>query len=490
MLRSMSALFTDLYELTMAYAYWKCGMAEREACFSATFRNNPFDGGFTVACGIEPALEFLERFGFSDEELAYLGTLEGNDGGPLFSSDFLEYLRRLEFRCDVDAVPEGTIVFPNEPLLRVRGPLLQAQIVETAMLNLLNYQSLIATKAARIIEAAGGDRVVEFGLRRAHGFDGGLSASRAAYVGGCAGTSNVLAGHRYGMPVSGTLAHSFIMAFDDEEEAFRSFSAAMPNNVILLVDTYDTLEGVRKAVKIADWMKSRGRRLAGVRLDSGDLAYLSIEARKILDSAGLEDVFIVATNDLDEHLITSLKLQGARIDVWGVGTRLVTAWDQPALGGVYKLNAIRESDGRWSPRMKLSEQVAKTSNPGIVAVRRYAIDGVYVGDLLYDELDPPPPGDQVIIDPLDVTRRKTLPEDAQQYELIVPMLRQGARERPADSIELARERAARELRKFHPAIRRLLNPHQYPAGLAEALHERKTELVLSMKRRVREGRSG
>jgi nicotinate phosphoribosyltransferase len=480
----MNGLVTDLYELTMAYAYWKSGMADVEAAFSITFRENPFRGGFTVACGLAPAVDFLETLRYDHDALEYLATLRGNDGRALFSSDFLDYLGRLQFTCDVDAIPEGTIVFPHEPLARVTGSILQAQIVESAILNLVNFQSLIATKAARVVIAAKGDRVVEFGLRRAQGFDGALGASRAAFIGGCAATSHLLAGRMYGIPVAGTLAHSFIMAFEEEREAFEAFAAAMPNNAILLVDTYNSIAGVRRAVEIGLKLRQQGHRLAGVRLDSGDLAYLSIEARKILDEAGFQDASIAASNELDEYLIESLKEQGARIDLWGVGTRLATAWDQPALGGVYKLNAIRAREGEWQPRIKLSEQLAKTSNPGLLRARRYTVNDECVGDVIYDELEPPPDAEVTIIDPLDPMRRKTLPGSAEQQELLVPVMRQGRRVAELPSPQAVRGRVQDELARFHSGIKRFINPHRYPAGLESNLYRKKTEAILKMRNRA------
>ncbi len=342
------ALLTDLYQLTMASAYWKTGTHRKEAVFNLHFRSNPFSGGYSVACGLAEVVEYLEQFRFDEKDLDYLQSLRGNDAQPLFAGEFLDELRRMEFNWDVDAIPEGTVVFANEPLIRVRGPILQCQLLETTLLNLVNFQTLIATKAARICGAARGQPVLEYGLRRAQGIDGALSASRAAYVGGCAATSNLLAGRLFGIPVRGTHAHSWVMSFEDEAEAFNAYADAMPNNVVFLVDTYNTLEGVRKAAEIGQKLAASGHRMIGIRLDSGDLAWLSIEARKILDAVGLTDARILATNDLDEYLIENLKNQGAKIDTWGVGTRLITAYDQPALGGVYKLTAIRDSnDQEW-----------------------------------------------------------------------------------------------------------------------------------------------
>ena len=323
-----------------------------------TFRRNPFGGGFTIAAGLATAVDYLQQSRFTADDTAYLAGLTGNDGRPLFEPAFLDFLCGMEPACDIDAVPEGTVVFPQEPLVRVRGPLLQAQLLETALLNIINFQTLIATKAARLVLAAQGEPVLEFGLRRAQGIDGALSASRAAYIGGCEATSNVLAGQLFDIPVRGTHAHSWVMCHDDELTAFREYARVMPNNCVFLVDTYDTLEGVRHAVDVGQELRRQGHELIGVRLDSGDLASLSIEARQILDEAGFPDAAIVASNDLDEHIVETLKQQGAKISVWGVGTRLVTGYDDPALGGVYKLSAIRARTQRL-PR----EWHTKSSSP-------------------------------------------------------------------------------------------------------------------------------
>ncbi len=471
------ALLTDLYQLTMAYGYWKAGKADQESVFHLFFRKNPFAGGYTLTAGLADAVKFLRDFRFRANDLAYLAELRGRDDKPLFDRAFLDYLGALRFRCDVDALPEGTVAFPHQPLLRVQGPILQAQLVETALLNILNFQSLIATKAARVCLAARGEPVVEFGLRRAQGVDGAITASRAAYIGGCAGTSNVLAGKRFGIPVKGTHAHSWVMSFGSERESFDRYADAMPNNCIFLVDTYDSLEGVRNAVEVGLRLRKEGHDLAGIRLDSGDLAYLSIEARKILDAAGFTESVIVASNDLDEHLIESLKQQGAKINVWGVGTKLVTAYDQPALGGVYKLTAIRNSDGEWEHKVKLSEQAAKVTNPGILQVRRFRSASEFIGDALYD-VTHPPQGPVVIVDPLDPTRRKHFPEDANSEELLVPILRRGDLVADLPSLDKIRERAQQQLAMINPAVKRFTHPHQYPAGLELGLHELKTKLIL------------
>lgn len=471
------ALLTDLYELTMAFAYWKSGTTHKEAVFHLTFRTAPFESGFTIACGLATALEYLKRFQFSDSDVAYLSTIVGRDGKLLFESRFLEFLKGLRLSCDVDAIPEGTVVFPQEPLVRVQGPILQAQILETALLNFFNFQSLIATKAARVCLAAQREPVIEFGLRRAQGVDGGLTASRAAYIGGCSSTSNLLAGKLYSIPVAGTHAHSWIMSFDSELEAFTEFAKALPNNAVLLVDTYDTLEGVRHAVEVGQQLRARGQELAGIRLDSGDLAFLSIEARKILDAAGFTKTQIVGSNDLDEHVISSLKQQGAAIACWGVGTRLVTGYDHPALGGVYKLSAIRDRNGPWEYKVKLSEQAAKITNPGILQVRRFRADNEFIGDAIYDS-SRPLPSTFVIVDPLNLTRRKHIPPEAQGEDLLVPVLRDGAVVYAPPPLGQVRARVQQQLASLHPGIKRLANPHQYPAGLELGLHEFKTGLVL------------
>lgn len=475
--RCSLALLTDLYELTMAYAYWKSGTADREAVFHLHFRKPPFGSGFSLACGLGPAIEFVECFHFSEEDLDYLASLRGSDGSPLFEREFLDVLRRMDFACDVDAIPEGTAVFPHEPLMRVRGPILQAQILETALLNLINFQTLIATKAARVCLAAQGEPVLEFGLRRAQGIDGGLAASRAAYAGGCDATSNVLAGKLFGIPVKGTHAHSWVLSFDSEPEAFEAWADAMPNNSVFLVDTYNSLEGVRHAVEAGRRLRARGHEMMGIRLDSGDLAYLSIEARKILDEAGFPKTQILASSELDEHLIESLKLQGAKIAVWGVGTRLATAYDDPALGGVYKLTAVREADSSWKYKVKLSEQAIKVTTPGIQQVRRFSSHGGFVGDMIFDE-ELGAPASPTIVDPADLTRRKEIPAGTPFEDLLVPVFRRGQRVYDPPPLAEVRRRGQQQLQSFHPGIKRFVNPHQYPVGLELGLFDLKTRLIL------------
>ncbi len=476
------ALLTDLYELTMVHGYLRAGLADTEAAFHVVFRSNPFEGGFAVACGLEPVLRYLTGLRFSEADLEYLATLRGSDGTRLLPDDVLAWLRHFEPALDVDIVPEGSLVFPNEPILRVCGSLPQAQLVETTLLNVINFQTLVATKAARVCLAAEGDPVIEFGLRRAQGADGGVSASRAAYVGGCAGTSNVLAGRMYGLPVMGTHAHSWVMAFPNERDAFSAYAQAMPGNCVFLVDTYDTIEGVRNAIEVGKWLRERGHELVGVRIDSGDLAWLSRQAREMLDEAGFGTAKVVASNELDEYLVASLKDQGARVDVWGVGTRLVTAHGDPALGGVYKLSAIREPGGKWSPRIKVSEQTAKVTTPGVLGVRRYARGGKFVGDAVYDTSNP---GSLAItmVHPVDATKRKSFAETDEFEELLVPVMRGGEAVYDPPPLEESRRRTALQLGMLDDSHKRFLNPAEYHVGLEAGLYETRARLIMEARSR-------
>jgi nicotinate phosphoribosyltransferase len=482
--RPSLALLTDLYQLTMASAAWRSGWHDREAVFHLSFRKNPFGGGFTVACGLEHALDYLGELRFTEDDRDYLAQLAAPGGDPLFDGEFLEALLRMPLGLDVDAVPEGTVVFPHEPLVRVRGPIIPCMLVETALLNIVNFQTLIATKAARIAIAARGEPVLEFGLRRAQGIDGALTASRAAYVGGCAATSNVLAGRLFDIPVRGTHAHSWVMLFDGEREAFDTYARALPHNCVFLVDTYDTLEGVRNAIEVGRTLRRTGHELLGVRLDSGDLAYLSLEARRLLDAAGFERTHIFASNDLDEHVIASLKEQGAAIAVWGVGTRLVTGYDEPALGGVYKLSAVRRPGENWQYPVKLSEQAVKVSTPGILQVRRFASADALVADGVYDEELGWSDAERTIIDPLDMTRRRRIARELAYSDLLVPVMRAGRPVYESPPLARIRERTLSELTRLPVGVKRFLNPHEYPVGLEPSLHEAKTRLVLEARKVV------
>jgi nicotinate phosphoribosyltransferase len=485
--RVSPTLLTDLYELTMAFGYWKQQMLQHEAVFHLFFRQQPFNSGYAITCGLSDAIDYLQNFEFQPDDLAYLAELRGSDGKPLFEAGFLDYLKTLRFACDVDAIPEGNVVFPHEPLLRISGSLLQGQLFETALLNIVNFQTLIATKSARICLAAKGNPVMEFGLRRAHGPDGALAASRAAYIGGCVATSNVLAGKVFGIPVRGTHAHSWVMSFQTEYEAFQAYAETMPGNCTFLVDTYDSIEGIHHAVEVGRHLRSMGKDLAGIRLDSGDLSYLSMLARSILDQAGFKTTKIIASNDLDEHVIGSLNEQGALIDIWGVGTKLVTAFDQPALGGVYKLGAIRSGTGPWQKKVKLSEQAVKVSNPGSLQVRRFEDQAGYVADMIYDELDRDPRS-RTIVDIADVTIQKKIPDSAKYHDLLVPIFRHGNLQYRRPPIDEIRSLAQTELDHFYKGVKRLLNPHVYPVGLELGLHEAKSRLIQEARKTNSENR--
>lgn len=453
-------LLTDLYQLTMAYGYWKNQRHLDDSTFHLFFRKAPFDNHFALAAGLEAAADFIEsQFRFSAEDCAYLESLTGNDERPLFETAYLDYLTELRFSGDIDALAEGTAVFGNEPMLRVRAPILEAQLLETPLLNLINFPTLVTTKAARIVAAADGDPVIEFGLRRAQGIDGAITATRSAYLGGCVGTSNVLAGKRFGIPVKGTHAHSWVMSFDSEPEAFDAYAKTMPNNCIFLVDTWDTIEGVKNAVKVGHRLRENGHEMLGVRLDSGNLAKLSKAARKLLDQAGFPDASIVASNDLDENVIRSLKKQGAAIGVWGVGTKLVTAYDQPALGGVFKLAALRErSSTGWNYRIKKSDSPGKTSNPGIQQIRRStASDGSPTSDIIYCE-------------------ELGLSECAKHcgQDLLQPIFRNGDRVWQAPPLAEARDHARAQWELFTSAK---IDVKNYAVGLDPRLEAVKTELL-------------
>lgn len=462
-------LLTDLYQLTMAYGYWKTGIHEREAIFHLYFRKNPFQGAFAIAAGLELAIDYLTNWQFTAEDRAYLRSLKGARQKPLFEEAFLQYLGGLSFSCTVDAIPEGTVVFPHQPLLRIKGPILQAQLLETALLNLVNFSTLIATKAARMVQAAAGDQILEFGLRRAQGPDGGLTASRSAYLGGCHGTSHVLAGKRYGIPVKGTHAHSWIMAFADEQEAFDAYAAAMPHNCMLLVDTYDTLQGVEKAIKVGLRLREKGFALLGIRLDSGDLVALSKAARQQLDQAGLTDAVIVASNELDEYSIMELKAAGAPIDVWGVGTQLATGGEQAALGGVYKLAAIEDEEGLWRYKIKQSEDFIKVSNPGLLQVQRFFDDfGIPIADCIFDEWQDIPSGRMV---GFGGQGEIDLP-DGNSQNLLVPIFRNGDLVYNLPSLDVSRAHCLTQQALFEQ-----IDIDLHPQGLDYQLFKIKQQLL-------------
>ncbi|RJS92504.1 nicotinate phosphoribosyltransferase [Salinisphaera sp. Q1T1-3] len=438
------ALLTDLYQLTMAYAHWAGGTGQREAVFHLFYRQAPFDNGFALATGVQTAIDYVTEMRFTDEDVAYLATLKDNAGGPLFDSGFLDYLRDFAFSGEVHAVPEGTAVFPHQPMLRVCGPIIEAQLLETALLNLMNFPTLVATKAARIAHAAGGDPVLDFGLRKAQGIDGGVSAARAAYIGGCAGTSNVLAGRLFGVPVSGTHAHGWVMAFDEEIDAFDAYARALPNNCVFLVDTYNTVEGIENAIRAGEKLRANGYDMAGIRLDSGDLAQLSRRARRRLDAAGFHHTKIAASSSLDESVIADLKARGAPIVLWGVGTKLITAQPDAALDGVYKLGAIREDSGRWSYRMKMSDTPGKLTRPGLQQVRRFTdTSGEPVADLLFDEASWSTAWAGGVAE-----YERHFAADDPHVDLLKPMVRDGVRLEAAPALSTIRDYAQSQFAYF------------------------------------------
>ncbi|WP_194974556.1 nicotinate phosphoribosyltransferase [Aquiflexum lacus] len=480
--QSSLALLTDFYQLTMAYAYWKSGKAEQEAVFNLFFRKNPFQGGFTLAAGLDYVIDFCRNFHFDQDDLEYLAQMKNGDGTATFEPDFIEYLEQMEFQCDLEAVEEGTVVFPHTPMVKVTGPLIQCQLLETPLLNIMNFQTLIATKAARITYAAKGDSVLEFGLRRAQGIDGALAASRASYIGGCSATSNVMAGKLFGIPVSGTHAHSWIMSFDTELEAFEAYADAFPDKCVFLVDTYDTINGIKNAIEVGKILREKGKEMLGIRIDSGDLAYYSNIAREMLDKAGFPNAKIVASNDLDEQIISSLKIQEASIDVWGVGTKLVTAYDQPALGAVYKLSAIKNKDGDWEPKVKVSQQSIKINIPGEHNAIRFIRNGKAVADMIYLETEDLSKTSFTIIDPIDPTKRKKImTKGLEQDKLLKPIFIAGQKVYERPNLDQIKENAQRNLNLFDKAHKRLINPHVYPVGLEENLYQLRTDLVFKMK---------
>ncbi|MEE1274985.1 MAG: nicotinate phosphoribosyltransferase [Olegusella sp.] len=472
------ALNTDLYELTMAQGFWESGLNQGEACFNAFFRENPFDGGYAVSCGQGQIADLVENFRFDDDALAYLSEVPAPGGGKLFKKGFIDYLRDFRMHVSVWAPREGDIVFPREPMVRVQGPVVDCQLLETALLNLVNFQTLVATKTARVVTAAQGHAVSDFGLRRAQGPDGGLAVARASYIGGAASTSNVLAGKIYGIPVFGTHAHSWVMAFPTELDAFRAFAKSFPKNCVLLLDTYDVHQGIQNAITVAKEMEEAGERLAAIRIDSGDLAKLTKETREAFDAAGLPYVKISASNDLDEYTIQSLFAQGAPIDSFGVGTKLATCDPQPSLGGVYKLSAVRQTpDDPWSPVIKLSEQAYKRTIPGIQHVRRFLDEaGRPVGDQIVDDSVATADGATIAVDVLDSLTTYDF-AGLDSYELLEQIVDNGVRTKEPDSIQVAKERCRDSLMRLDPAMKRFLNPQIYPMGMEPGLAKLRHDLT-------------
>ncbi len=472
-----TALLTDLYQITMSYGYWKNGLADHEAVFNLFFRKSPFKGSYAIAAGLEQAVELIKGLKFNQADLDYLASLTGNDGKALFETGFLDYLRDTPFEIDVDAIPEGTVAFPHEPLIRLKGPIIPCQLLETSLLTVINFQTLIATKSSRVCRACGDDLVLEFGLRRAQGIDGGISASRAAYIGGCHASSNVMAGRLLDIPIKGTHAHAWVMMFPEEIDSFEAYAAAMPNNCIFLVDTYDTLKGVEKAVEVGKELRENGHEMVGIRLDSGDMAELSIRARQILDENGFYEAKIVASDSLDELKIKKLKDRGAKIDIWGVGTNLVTARDQPALGGVYKLAAVKPPGGKWAPKIKLSNTPIKVSNPGMQQVRRFRdVDGSFVADMIYCENNPPDENPEMVSLMREGARR-VFNEGFVYEDLLVPVIRKGKAVWKSPSLESIRKRCKEQLKYLDDKHKKLVDSELYPLGLEESLNTLKMKLI-------------
>jgi nicotinate phosphoribosyltransferase len=461
----------------MMYGYFRAGQQDQRVVFDVFYRTNPCGNGYVIAAGLEQVVWYLSNLRFSDEDIAYLRGLQQ------FSEDFLDELRRFRFTGSLMAVPEGTVVFPNEPLLRFEGRVFELQLIESAVLSFVNHQSLIATKARRIVEAARTNPVapdgpvIEMGLRRAQNVDASVFGARAAVIGGCVGTSNVLAGQSFNIPVMGTQAHSWIQNFASELDAFRAYAETFPDNVVLLVDTYDVLRsGVPNAITVAKELAEKGVRLSAIRIDSGDLAYLSKRARRMLDAAGLADVGIVASSDLDEFTIRDLVLQGAQITSWGVGTKLVTSYDCPALGGVYKL-AAREVNGVMEPCIKISENASKVTNPGKKKVLRFIVDGYASADLiaLDDEaFDPSQPLE--LFDPVHTYKRKTI-EDFTIEPLLQPVFQDGELVYELPPLENIRSRVEAQLKLFSSEILRPVNPHEYHVDLSQRLWDLKQRLL-------------
>lgn len=475
------SLLTDLYQLTMGYGYWKAGMANQNAVFNLFFRKNPFGGGYAIAAGLQQAVELLERSKFSSDDIDYLRSLTGNDGKPLFEAEYLNYLSNLKYEIDIDAVPEGSVVFPHEPVLRIRGPIIPCQLLETPLLTCINFQTLIATKSSRICAVAEDDLVLEFGLRRAQGFDGGLSASRAAYIGGVDATSNVLAGKLLDIPVKGTHAHAWVMMFPNETEAFSQYAAAMPNNCVFLVDTYDTIQGIKYAIEQGKKLRSIGHEMVGIRLDSGDMAELSIAGRELLNSAGFPDAKIIASDSLDERKIYNLKQKGAKIDIWGVGTNLVTAKDQPALGGVYKLSCVENRSGKWVDKVKLSNTPIKVSNPGMLQVRRFRnITGKFEADMIYDERRPL--SQAPTLRPFSQeTKQRAFNEGFVFEDLLKPIVRGGSVQWTTPSLKTIREYTEEQLKYLSQRYQQLTVDQHYCVGLEDSVYRQKMKLIAERK---------
>ncbi len=479
--RQNLTLMTDLYELTMMQGYFQHKDRNEMVIFDAFYRKNPCHGGYAICAGLEQVIQYIKELRFDREDIEYLSSL------GIFQKDFLDYLKDFRFSGDIFAIPEGSVIFPKEPIIKVIAPIMEAQLIETAILNILNHQSLIATKAARVCYAAQGDGIMEFGLRRAQGPDAGTYGARAAMIGGCVGTSNVLAGQLFDVPVKGTHAHSWIMSFPDEYTAFKTYADMYPTACILLVDTYDTLKsGVPNAIRVFTEMRKTGIKLTnyGIRLDSGDLAYLSKKARKMLDDAGFSDAVISASNDLDEYLIDSLKAQGAAITSWGVGTNLITAKDNPSFGGVYKLAAIQGADGNFIPKIKLSENSEKVTNPGNKIIYRIyekdsgklKADLICLADEVYNEAD-----ELLLFDPAEPWKKTRLKGGTYTLRpLMEQIFHNGNCVYTSPKVMEIRTYCKQELNTLWEETKRLVNPHEVYVDLSQKLYDMKMDLLDQM----------
>ena len=466
-------LLTDLYQITMGYGFFKHGKHEEEVVFDLFFRRNKMIT-YSIAAGLEQAMDYLLNWNVTDDDIEYLRSLN------LFSEEFLAYFKNMKFTGDVYAVREGEVVFPGEPILTIKAPLIQAQFAETALLNIINHQTLIATKSAKICRAATRGAVMEFGLRRAQAPDAGIYGARAAIIGGCSSTSNVIAGKNFDVPVAGTMAHSWIMDFDSEYEAFHAYAESYPENCLLLVDTYDTLRsGVPNAIKVFKELRDKGYKPRGIRLDSGDFAYLSKKSRQMLDEAGFEDAIICVSGDLDERLISSLLQQGAKIDLWGVGTKLITSEDLPALGGVYKLSAVVNEDGTMTPKIKLSDNSEKTTNPAFKSLYRLydKKNGMAIADLITlheEELDENEP--LTIFHPIETWKKCTV-ENFHAEKLLKTIVSGGKLVYEFPKLLDVKAFSLGEKAKFWEEYLRLDMPQTYKVDLSEKLHALKTDMI-------------
>ena len=478
-------MLTDFYELTMSQAYFNQGMQDTIVYFDLFFRRVPDGGGYAIMAGLEQAIDYIENLHFDQEDIEFLRSTRN------FTEDFLDYLADFSFACDVWAIQEGTPIFQGEPILKVRGPIIQAQMIETMLLLTINHQSLIATKSSRIVNQAQGRSVMEFGARRAQGSDASVLGARAAYIGGVDSTSCTLAGEVFGIPLSGTMAHSFVQLYENEYEAFKSYAESYPDNTVLLIDTYNVLEsGLPNAIRVAkEVLIPQGKRLKGVRLDSGDITYLSVECRRILDEAGLDDCKIVVSNSLDEHIIREVLIQGAKIDAFGVGERLITSKSEPVFGGVYKLSAVESADGTVNPRMKVSESVSKITNPGSKSLYRF-IDkktGKAVADLITlqeEYINPDHPYE--LFDPEATWKRQTV-RDYELVELLVPVFEGGKLVYDLPTIEEIRAHSKEQMKTLWPSVTRLENPHIYYVDLSQRLWELKHQILRDMQSYTHKG---